>query len=123
MAGDEAHCAILIAEISETKLGTAILEERRQKDHHSMNTQYQRKSDVIAADMGGETVMLSVSTGKYFGLSGIGQIVWGLMAEPIAIDEMVSAICLSHNVDEVTCRKDCEAFLDDLVRQGLASLI
>lgn len=88
-----------------------------------MNTTYQRKPDVIAADMGGETVMLSVSTGKYFGLSGIAQIIWDLMAEPVAIDEMVYSICLSHNVDEATCRKDCEAFLDDLVRQGLASQI
>ncbi|GGB75780.1 lasso peptide biosynthesis PqqD family chaperone [Blastomonas aquatica] len=86
-----------------------------------MQTKYQRKPDVIAADMGGETVMLSVSTGKYFALSGIGQIIWDLMVEPRCVEEMVSAICQSHNVDETTCRKDCEAFLDDLARQGLAA--
>ena len=88
-----------------------------------MSTKYQRNPDMIAANMRGEIVMLSVSTGKYFGLSGIGQIIWDRMAEPIALDEMVKSICLSHNVDEATCSKDCKAFLDDLVRQGLASLV
>lgn len=100
---------------------TRLLASSRQQGQQAMNYKYERMPDVIAADMGGETVMVSVSSGKYFGLSGIAPIVWELLAVPISVEELVESICQSHDVDEATCRRDCDVFLDDLIHKGLAS--
>lgn len=84
-----------------------------------MTKKYQQKPDLIAADMNGETVMLSVSTGKYFGLKGSAQLIWETLAEPVSIEEIVKEIQQKFDVDEHTSQKDCELFLNELIDKDL----
>jgi hypothetical protein len=41
--------------------------------------------DIVAADMDGETVMMSIEAGEYFGLNDVGTFLWEFMAEPVRI--------------------------------------
>lgn len=80
---------------------------------------YVRNPDLIAADLDGDTVMMSIERGEYFGLSGVGSRVWQLLAEPMALPAIVRTICAEYEVDEPTCQADMQAFLADLQQQGL----
>lgn len=84
-----------------------------------MMPRYQQQPDLIAADLGGETVMMSISTGKYFALRGIGHFIWEFLSEPASIDEVVGAIETRYEVDREQAQTDCEAFINDLVAKDL----
>lgn len=78
--------------------------------------------DLIAADMDGETVMMSIASGEYFGLNPVGSRVWEMLAEPHSVDELVPQICAEFAVDEATCSADLQAFTQKLLDNGLIVL-
>lgn len=81
-----------------------------------------RASHLVATDMDGETVMMNVSQGTYFGLGGIGGRIWTLLTEPATVEHMVRTICSEYAVDEATCRVDVEQFLQELLTHGLVTV-
>ena len=80
-----------------------------------------RKPDLIAAEMDGDLVMMSVERGEYFGVGGIGARVWELLAQPTTVAEIARTICAEYDVDEARCLADMQAFVDALVQNGLAT--
>lgn len=80
-----------------------------------------RNPDLIATDMDGETVMMSISRGTYFGLGGIGGRIWVLLAEPLSLAQLVQTVCDEYEVDEATCHADVEQFVNELLTHGLVT--
>jgi hypothetical protein len=81
-----------------------------------------RRSDLIAADMDGETVMMSVERGEYFGINGIGTKVWALLEKPISIAQITISICSEYEIDAITCQADIETFIKELFDSDLITL-
>lgn len=78
-----------------------------------------RDRDIIATDMDGETVMMSVERGEYYGLSGVGPFLWEQLVEPLSIDQLCRRVMQAFEVDEATCRADVSAFVEDLIDKGV----
>jgi hypothetical protein len=79
-----------------------------------------RSSRVVANELNdAETVMLDVDQGRYFGVSDIGNAIWGIIAQPTSIDDLIAALLQRYEVDEDTCRREVNAFLGELSDQGL----
>ncbi len=85
-----------------------------------MTKLFQRVPNVLAADMSGETVMMSVESGQYFGLTEVGSAIWEMLESPTSVDQIVDRLCSTYEIAEVTCRGDAEAFLSKLLANGLA---
>ncbi len=88
-----------------------------------ISTQYRRDSDIIATDMDGDTVMMSIERGEYYGIGGVGSRCWELLAEPMSVEALVKTICAEFDVDKATCQKDMQAFVDELLRLCLVQRI
>lgn len=86
------------------------------------NTRVARNPGLVFADMDGETVLMDVESGAYYGISGVGCRYWELMAEPISISDMVALICADYDVDPVRCESDLLKLIKDLVANGLISV-
>lgn len=75
--------------------------------------------DAIANPVGGETVILHLGNGTYYGLDPVGSILWeGLKAgkTPMNVcDELLE----SHDVERETVEHDIRVFLDELAGHGL----
>lgn len=84
---------------------------------HAMNihTQYRRHPHVLAARVDDELVMTSMQAGNYYGIGGIGTLVWELLAEPRSIAELVEAVVADYDVERNQCTADLAGFLDRLV--------
>lgn len=78
-----------------------------------------RNPDLIAADMDGETVMMSIERGEYFGLGGVGGRVWELLTQPTTLEQLTQVICAEFDVDPSTCRADLQNFLQELLANGI----
>lgn len=84
---------------------------------------YHRITDIVSADMDGERVMMSIEQGAYFGLGGIGGMIWDLLEEPHSVAEIEARVMADYPVDAETCRADVAAFLSDMERNGLVRTV
>ena len=78
-----------------------------------------RDPDMIAAEMDGDLVMMSIERGEYFGVGGVGPRVWELLEAPHSVDDLCAVILREYEVDESTCRRDVLAFVEQLLDRGL----
>ncbi len=78
-----------------------------------------RDPDMIAAEMDGDLVMMSVERGAYFGIGGVGTRVWELLEQPRSVDQLCAAIVAEYEIDEATCRTDVTAFVQRLLDEKL----
>ena len=72
-----------------------------------------QRPDLVAADMGDETVMMDVLSGKYFKLSSVGGDIWNLIEEPVTVEELINKLTSEYDVDRETCQTQTLDFLDE----------
>jgi len=70
--------------------------------------------EIVASDIDGETVMMSIENGKYYGLDDIGSRIWELIEQPIKVSDLIDALLERFDVDRETCERDVLKFLNEL---------
>ncbi len=74
-----------------------------------------RKSpDQVSCDMGGESVMLHIKSGMYYGTDETGALIWNLLDEPRAVGDIRDAIAEEFDVGKEQCERDLIAFLAEM---------
>ncbi|MGL5207467.1 MAG: lasso peptide biosynthesis PqqD family chaperone [Acidaminococcaceae bacterium] len=87
-----------------------------------LNSVVARKKEMVAADMDGETVMLSIATGKYYNLGKTGGVIWGLLEQPIAVKDVIEQLVEKYAVSHQRCQEDVLTFLNQIQTEGLISI-
>lgn len=75
--------------------------------------------DVVASEIDGETVMMSIENGEYYGLDGIGSHIWELIRKRIKVSDLIDCLMKKYEVDFDTCEKDVMAFLNELNQDNI----
>ncbi|WP_226636658.1 PqqD family peptide modification chaperone [Brevundimonas poindexterae] len=75
-------------------------------------TKLRRTRDVVATDMNGETVMMSVDKGTYFALTGSGGPIWAALDEPAALPEIIAFVRREFDVTQID---DLDAMITEFV--------
>ncbi len=83
------------------------------------NTTVRLGRDHVASDLGGETVLLSLKTARYYGLADVGARIWSLVQEPVRVSAIVDTIAKEYDVAPAQCEADVLKFLQDLETNGL----
>jgi len=78
-----------------------------------------RNKEIIGSTIDGETVMMSVENGKYYGVNQIGSSIWNLIEEPMRLDAICQALQEEYEIDSETCEKEVIAFLHDLEKNNI----
>ncbi|WP_274650394.1 lasso peptide biosynthesis PqqD family chaperone [Paenibacillus humicola] len=73
----------------------------------------------VVSDMGGEKVMFSVNSGKYYNLGRIGGRVWELIASPTTVSRLVDELTSEYDIDRETCEQQVTDFLVNLQKEAL----
>ena len=81
-----------------------------------------RNPDLIAAEMDGDVVMLSIENGQYHGLTGIAPRIWKCLEAPQSVDELLAYLLQYYVVAEDVLRADLDVFLADMRNNGLIRL-
>jgi hypothetical protein len=87
-----------------------------------MNSQdrYRQADDIVAREVGGETVLLDLDAGTYFGLNSVGGRVWQLLAdEPLGQDELCHRLTEEFDAPTEEIAADLQGLLQDLLDNGL----
>ena len=82
---------------------------------------YLRNSNVSAAALDQETVLMSTEGNRYFSLNALGTDIWRLLEQPRTTREIVAAIRSNYDVDEEQASQDVNEFLEALESRKLIS--
>jgi hypothetical protein len=81
-----------------------------------------RDPEVIAAEADLDLVMVSISTGYYYGISDVAREIWGKLERPKMISDLVDELVATYNVDRRSCEAQTLEFLDELLKEQLIQL-
>ena len=81
----------------------------------------QLSEDVVAREVGGETILLDLASGKYFGLNAVGGRFWQLLESGLDSDQARDALLAEFEVDAGQLDRDLTALIGDLRESGLVS--
>jgi hypothetical protein len=84
------------------------------KKEITTDTIISRIEEIVASDIDGETVMMSIENGKYYGLDDIGSRIWELIEKPIRVSDLIDTLLGRYEVDRKTCERDVLKFLNEL---------
>ena len=70
--------------------------------------------DQIASELGGEAVILNLSTGQYYGLNEVGARVWELIQQPCTVDSILHNLLEEYDVQPDVCKRDLTKILVDM---------
>jgi hypothetical protein len=75
--------------------------------------------DQVSTEVEGEAVILSLADGVYYGLDGVGALVWERLREPTSAAELRDAVTAAFDVDAETAWRDLCALLGELSARRL----
>ena len=113
--------------------GADLEESLRRGDHPHLNeepdvanialtTRIERNPDLIATDMDGEVVMMSIAKGKYYGIDATGSDIWGWLEKPLTVAEIAEKLCAVYEVDEATAQADTLAFVAQMLEHEVVQV-
>jgi Coenzyme PQQ synthesis protein D (PqqD) len=76
----------------------------------------------VFSSLGEEVIILHFETGVYFGLDGVGMLVWNKIQSPCRVDEILDAVLGEYEVSSDRCMQDLTNLLQDLYQQGLVEI-
>lgn len=75
--------------------------------------------DQLASDIGGETVILGLTAGRYYGVDSVGARIWQLLQTPARIADVRDTIVAEYEVEPTRCEADVLELLRRMLDAGL----
>lgn len=81
-----------------------------------------RNENVVFRELEDEVVILSVETGKYYGLDEVGARVWSLIGDDRTVGELCQILVTEFDVTLDECTKDVIWLLSSMADEGLVRM-
>ena len=78
---------------------------------------------VVASDLDGEVVMMSVERGEYYGLDDIASRIWHLIEIPRSIREICEILSPEYDVERELIEQDVLTFFQDIYEDKLIRIV
>ena len=75
--------------------------------------------DQVSCDLDGETVLMSIQNGMYYGMDAIASRIWELIQTPQSVQQVCDSLQSEYEVPSEQCEKDVLTFLSALTDEGL----
>ena len=89
----------------------------------ALDTVVSPSEDAVFRELDGQSVLLNLATGMYFGLDPVGTHVWQLAATDGSLRTVLASLVAEYDADPVTIERDLLALADALVSKGLWSIV
>jgi hypothetical protein len=76
----------------------------------------------LSQELNGETVLLELSRGVYFGLDEVGTRIWQLLGRGDALDEIVEALVKEYEVSADAAAADLRTLVGELEERRLVEV-
>jgi hypothetical protein len=76
----------------------------------------------LASDIAGETVILGLTAGRYYGVDSVGARIWQLIQAPALVADVHRTLVSEYDVDPERCRTDLLRLLQQMADAGLVEV-
>jgi hypothetical protein len=73
----------------------------------------------VSSELDGESVILSLENGVYYGLDEVGAFIWERVQEPVEVSHLIDVVLAEYDVSREQCTKDVLNLLEELRENGL----
>ena len=86
------------------------------------DTRVCRGTSILTGGISSETVMMSVESGRYYGLDDIGSAIWQRLEAPRRFGDLVDQLAADYDADRATIADDVRTLLAEMAMHGLVTL-
>lgn len=83
---------------------------------------FEPSGEILSQRLEGETVLLDLTSEKYFSIDATGTRIWQLVSEGVSLDSIVETLRCEFDVEPATLNDDVREFLQELLRAGLIQI-
>jgi hypothetical protein len=76
-------------------------------------------ADVLVQELQGESVLLNLQSGRYFGLDEIGTRMWAVLTSASSLQAAYDTLLAEYDVEGPRLERDLRALVEKLVDNGL----
>ncbi|MDR3526201.1 MAG: PqqD family protein [Rhizomicrobium sp.] len=80
-----------------------------------------RQGEWLTQQIGDELLMLNAEQGKYVSLSPIALRIWEMIQTPMRVETIYAQFVEAFDVTPEICRSDVDAFVAQMIQNGLAA--
>lgn len=80
-------------------------------------------SEHLCCDLSGETVILNMRNGKYYGLNEVGGVIWNAIKSPAFLSGIQAGVMQKYEIDADTCEREVLIFLRKMHHEGLVEIV
>lgn len=73
----------------------------------------------LSSELDGESVILNLDSGVYYGLNEVGARIWELVQRPCSFVKLNNTLLDEYQVSEVVCKQELVRILKELKQAGL----
>ncbi len=84
-----------------------------------LDTVIMRQSGITAAEIDGETVLMNMESGKYYGFNHVGTRIWELLEKKRCVGDLCEAIAADYDVGSKECTDGVLSFLNNLAKHEI----
>ncbi len=83
------------------------------------DTILKKSDDLIEASLGDSLALMSIESGKYFGMNQVAKYIWQSMDKEISFDNLVTELTNIFDIDVETCASNCSVFIKELHQKNM----
>lgn len=87
-----------------------------------INTIIKQCEDQVSTQLDGETVLMSISEGNYFGMNPVLSRIWELIEKPIKVSDLRERLLKEYDVEKSVCEKELLLSLNKLASSKLLDI-
>lgn len=76
----------------------------------------------VSSELAGESVILNLKTGLYYGLNEVGATIWEQIQSPKTFQEVCDVIVSEYEVTPESCASDVQELLTDMIAANLVEV-
>ncbi|NJN23358.1 MAG: lasso peptide biosynthesis PqqD family chaperone [Acaryochloridaceae cyanobacterium RL_2_7] len=88
----------------------------------TQNTTILAAPDQVSSELAGESVILNLKTGLYYGLNEVGAKIWEQIQSPKTFQEVCDAITAEYEVAAEECTQDVQELLEEMIQANLVNI-
>lgn len=102
--------------------GSSTITDMRTPHEWLPDTRIVVSRDQVSTTLSGETIILQMRDGTYYGLDAVGTRIWSLIQQPMTLADISATVESEYDVDGPRAMTDLITLVDELFERGLIEI-
>lgn len=78
--------------------------------------------ELLQSEIDGETIMMSIDNGKYYGLNTVASRIWEIIKDEPLLSELIDKLVEEYDIEKKQCEIETQEFLFNLIENKLIKI-